>query len=197
VQFTRILGEDFAIRIAWPDLPDPGIASYKLFRTTDPNAVGDVRNMTPFPATFAAGSGKQGEIVVLDREVQPLADTFYRLISIGPTGIESDPSNPGHGRALRLLSAAPPVITSVVKVTSPALAFQVNWQVAEALAISVQRQVVGVPGWLTLSPWLPAGTTSFVDAAVAANVVYAYRLRGRDASGIQTELSDAVTTGTV
>ena len=196
VQFTRVEGGDFAITLAWPDVADPGITAYRLFKTDDPNKTHTVLAMAPFPSTFAAGSGSQGTITFVDRDVQPLKDYFYRLVAIGPTNVESPPSDVARGRAIRVQAAAPPVITSVTPITSPVPGFQVNWDAGVDLAVLVQRNAVGVPGWSTLGTWQPAGTASFVDTSVQAGVVYQYRLRGRDASGIQTDLSDPVSTGT-
>ena len=64
VQFTRVLGDDREIVLVWPDLADPGITSYRLFRTRDENATANIRTMDRFPNTVAAGSGKNGQITL-------------------------------------------------------------------------------------------------------------------------------------
>ena len=60
---------------------------------------------------------------------------------------------------------------------------------AEPLQVTVQRQIVGEFAWQTVAHWLDAGVTSFDDTDVFSGVGYAYRLRGRDAAQIQTDLS--------
>ena len=196
VQFTRVLGDDGGIVLVWPDLADPGITSYRLFRTRDENATANIRTMDRFPNTVAAGSGKNGQITFTDFDVQPLVDYFYRLVSIGPTGVESEPSAVGRTHAFRLDPPLRPELLSVQRLTAPVLAFRITWAAAADLAILVQRRAVGSPGWTSVGGgWLSAGTTSVDDAAVEAGKQYEYRVRGRDATGVQTDLSETISDG--
>lgn len=195
INFSRALGREQAIELAWPNRPDLGIASYRLFRTDDPNAAGDVRLMTEVGEAIPAGAGT--EIVVVDREVVPLTETFYRLVSVGATDVESKPSLPVHARALRTQAAFAPRLLTAERLTSPSVSVQLTWAAEPGLSVMVQRRVAGVGAWRSISGWLAAGTLTYVDAGVDAVARYEYRLRGRDASGIQTDLSNVLTTEAV
>jgi len=112
---------------------------------------------------------------------------FYRLTSVYSAGFESEPSLPVEGRAFRKIPPTPPVLAVPSVVAGPAV--HVTWTTDEPLQVTIQRQTEGEFAWHTIADWLDAAVTSFDDTDVISGVGYSYRVRGRDAAQIQTDLS--------
>jgi hypothetical protein len=65
------------------------------------------------------------------------------------------------------------------------------------VSVLVQRREITRASWSSLGTWLAPGTTTFTDEGVVDAIQYEYRLRGRNALGIQTALSNALLTEAV
>jgi hypothetical protein len=145
-----------------------------------------IGSVTPTPG--------QVEATFTDLTAPPLRPVYYRITAANASGAESAPTDVVTGRALRVDAPAPPTVASLQRLPGSPPAIRITWTVEEPLEVTVQRrETEGDPVWRTVALWLSAGTLTFDDREVETAVGYLYRLRGRDSSGVLTELSAPAT----
>ena len=194
IAITSCAGQEQAIALSWSDRPDLGIDHYLVYRADSAAAAADLSQMTVLPLAPMAGSGSEGRVQFVDAPVLAFKDFYYRLVSVGGTGVRSAPSDSVRARAFQRTAVSPPTLTSVERLPAPQVGFRLSFGADADVSSLVQRRVEGASAWVTLGSWLPVGTHQFDDTGVVPGAIYEYRLRGRNAAKIQTPLSNILDT---
>jgi hypothetical protein len=193
---TKVLGSDREITLRWASNREPDLAAYRVYRAEGREDARDLRLMT-LVHTEAVPPGdpaaRPAEVVWSDRPVPALTGITYRLTAVDAAGNESPPSPALSARAYRAVPPDPPDWVDAVRLDEggePVV--RLTWALSESLEVLVQRRVADRAVWSTAAAWLPAGTTTFDDAAADPAVEYEYRLKGRDAARQQSEAGDGL-----
>lgn len=194
VRITRASGAEQSITVTWPDQVGAGIKSYRLFRTDNKNATRNIRHMVEVLPAVLAGTATSGEIEVVDHDVIPLRDYFYRLVTVSESGVESEASPALAGRALQSVPSASPTLNSITRLTTPSPGYEVGWTTWGDTYVLLQRRTATDAVWKSMSGWISPGSSKLADTDVDDGVVYEYRLSGRDSAGMQTDPSNVMTT---
>ena len=187
---TQIVGSNRAITLTWVIPGGPSFAKFTVFRTDNGALVSDTRFMTVI-ATLSSDPANPTTTFV-DAEPPLLRSLYYRLAGTTTDGSESPASAPVSGRATRSVAPSPPSLSaSQPDATAPTVRLAISSD--EPLQVTIQRSANGGdPIWVTVALWLPVGTQTFDDTTATSGVSYLYRARGRDDSGMQSDLSEAV-----
>lgn len=200
---TQALGGDRVVNLAWASNREPDLLEYRVFRTDDEAAAGDVRTMTAV-GTVAADpnpAARPASVSWTDGSPPPLRDLWYRVVAVdrpdadprGGGGNVSEPSPALRARAYDTSVPVPPAIASLTWIGRTAV--RVVWPDAGAgVHVLVQAKPASEGGFAPVSAWLPPGTTSFDHATTHTFEPIDYRLRVRNAAGT---LNDAYSPSTV
>jgi len=198
------------LALHWVPSPEADLAGYRLYRTVDLEAAGDPRGMTPLlagatpegegglvPVRVSRGTGPAPTIEV---EQLPAGDTSPdRLIRFVDTTVEGGRGvwyrlvvEDGHGNrslpsdtlATRFPKREPPAPPAWVAAGPAPGGVELTWSAVEDdLEPLVLRRRPDAPLWQPLGPWLPRGTSTFVDTGAEADSTYEYQVRVRDRVG--------------
>jgi hypothetical protein len=201
---------DDGLALHWVPSPEADLAGYRLYRAGDPEAAGDPRSMTPLLAgatpegegglvavRVTRGTGPSPTIEVeqlpagdaspdrliryLDTTVEGGRGVWYRLVAEDAHGNRSLPSEVLATRFPKRHPPAPPGWVSAGPVTG---GVELTWSAVEDdLEPLVLRRRPDDPLWQPLGPWLPRGTSTFLDTSVEADTTYEYLVRVRDRVG--------------
>ncbi|WP_440085898.1 hypothetical protein [Streptosporangium sp. LJ11] len=198
------------LALHWVPSPEADLAGYRLYRAGDLEAAGDPRGMTPLLAG-ATGEGEGGLVAVrvtrgtspsptIEVEQLPVGDTspdrliryvdttveggrgaWYRLVAEDVHGNRSLPSEVLPTRFPKRQPPAAPAWSSAAPGTG---GVELTWSAVEDdLEPLVLRRRPDDLLWQPLGPWLPRGTSTFLDVEAEAGTTYEYLVRVRDRVG--------------
>jgi hypothetical protein len=212
-RIARLAAGDCEVTIEWSSNREPDLAEYRVYRTFDPDAAGDIRRMD-LVHTVAVAAGDPADrpktVAWTDGPVPGLRDIWYRVVAVdrvdpdprGGGGNVSAPSPAMRGRAYDETPPDPPELTTVewvqvdpagaVHPWSAAVPPDAEWLPAVALAwgdagdgvrLLVQSMGASDEGFATASPWLAPGTTGYLHHTTRTFESREYRLKAVSGAG--------------
>lgn len=202
--------DDRRLTLRWNAVRSPDLARYRIYRTTDPDALRDVRLMdeaatlsVPVPPDgdpLSSGRSDGSTVVWTDDDRDAGVDHHYRVVAEDETVNASGASEAVAGRSFDTTPPTPPDPTAEWVRVGPDGAVQpyadpvppgerwrpavrVTWGDGGDLQVMVERER-GTGSFVSASGWL-RDTTSFLDADRLPSETYRYRLRAMDARGGQ------------
>ena len=167
----------------------PSVNGLRIYKTTEPSAVNDVRAMTlihgtiPFThqriETLPADTGNPARLRFVDGKVEVGIEYFYRIMFVDEFGNFSLPSEPLAATPRSFAPPEPPTLTAArANDSTVTLAWTASHNEGQ---VKPQRKRSGEGQWLDVTPdWL-LPTDSEIDSA--ASGIVAHRLLLRDAKG--------------
>ena len=167
----------------------PSISGVRIYKTSDPSFVNDVRTMTlihgtiPFThqriESLPATNGTPARLRFVDGKVQVGTEYFYRIIFVDEFGNFSLPSEPLAATPRSFAPPSPPVLSATrTGVDTVTLSWTASHNEGQ---VKPQRKRSGEGQWRDVTPdWLLPTDNAVDDAATG---IVAHRLLLRDAKG--------------
>lgn len=205
---------DMQIALSWHTNLEADLAYYNVYRTSNPEHLNSRRKMQLVAAlqpdggndasftpqsndAIAGGDAPYDTWTLVDENVQPMQQYYYRIEAVDIVGNRSALSNQTRAAAF---DATPPATPNwdnpgqVVAGNDDAPRIILSW-LADAddpqLRTLVQRREVDSNFWRAIQGWQSSGGYSLTDSFnIEENTGYEYRLRVMDPSGNRSDWSD-------
>ena len=167
----------------------PRLVGYRVYRATSAADAEDVRLMT-LVTTVTPTYGNRTESYA-DTDVETATTYYYRVTAVTQrtlTGTDEERESVASSvTSGACYSLALPEDPTWVSATAGEEGVVLLWSATDArLRCLVQRTVPGFDDiWISLGTWLDAGVLTATDASAVAGNSYTYRLRARNAVGIE------------
>jgi len=177
-----VLGGEDEVSLAWRANTEPDLAGYRIWRSTDPADLADVRRR-PAYAQVPANAGPLWTVWT-DGGLAPLTRWFYRVAAFDRTGNVSAPTDVVSARPIHTAPPEPPTWTAAGREGS---AVALAWSVEEdGVVCMVERQRFRERLFTARTGWLapdrgPRGFAWRDDDPGSGPV--SYRIRARDVTG--------------
>jgi hypothetical protein len=210
--------DDRRLTLRWNAVRSPDLARYRVYRTTDPDTVRDIRLMAE-AATFSVpvptdgdplvtGRGDGSNIVWTDDDRDAGVDYHYRVVAEDEAGNASRASDPVAGRTFDTTPPTPPAVTAEWVRVGPdgtvqpyadpippderwRPAVRVTWADPGDVQVLVEAALAPDGDFRPVSPWFTDATMYLDDSDTTET--YRYRVRALDARGRQATTETPVT----